>query len=164
MFVTWKATKLNSLVISSRGKNLFRRMKAIRFTPFSWDFRMCLTELFKLEKTPSLYGLIQIATRNKRIYGLELCTDYIAKVACQDSQRATVLPIPNSHSLIIAIRKNPWQLSIQLNYPHVVQMALECEHASLYHIVPNLDHVIINSGNKYWLGITKPDSLSQPYR
>ena len=183
MFVTWKAPQLNSLVISSRCKNLHGRMEAdpvysflVAFqnvldfhfrtrVQFTWPWtRLLHAQLFKLEEIPDSYGLIQTAARNKRVFGMELCTHNIVGVACQDSQRATVLPIPNSHSLIIATRENPWQLSMELNCSHIVQMTLESEHALLYFIVPNLDHVIITSRNKHWLSIMETNSSDRPYR
>ena len=53
---------------------------------------------------------------------------------------------------------------MELNCSHVVQMALECEHALLDLIVPNLDHVIITSGHKHRLGIMETNSSDRPYQ
>ena len=47
--------------------------------------RLLHAQLFELEKVPDSYGLIQTAARNKRVFGMELCTHNIVRVACQDS-------------------------------------------------------------------------------
>ena len=52
----------------------------------TWPWTLLLhAQLFKLEEIPDPYGLIQTAARNKRVFGMELCTHNIVRVACQDS-------------------------------------------------------------------------------
>ena len=52
---------------------------------------------------------------------------------------------------------------MELYCPHIVQMALEGEHAFLDFVVPNFNHVVITAGDEHWLGIMEADSSDGPY-
>lgn len=52
----------------------------------TWPWTLLLhAQLFKLEEIPDPYGLIQTTACDKRVFGMELCTHDIVRVACQYS-------------------------------------------------------------------------------
>ena len=52
---------------------------------------------------------------------------------------------------------------MELNCPHIVQMALECEHAFFDFIVPYFYHMVITSGDEHRLSIMEAYSSYRPY-
>ena len=53
---------------------------------------------------------------------------------------------------------------MELNCPHIVQMALECEHAFLDFIVPYFYHMVITTGDEHRLSIMEAYSSYGPYQ
>ncbi|KAI7242227.1 hypothetical protein KC330_g81 [Hortaea werneckii] len=65
--------------------------------------------------------------------------------------QAPVLPIPYPNSLIVTCTDNPRQLVVEEDGAHIIQVAIQGEHAPSRLVVPHFDLVIITSGNKHGL-------------
>ena len=53
---------------------------------------------------------------------------------------------------------------MELNCPHIVQMAREREHAFLDFIVPYFYHMVITTGDEHRLSIMEANSSYGPYQ
>ena len=76
---------------------------------------------------------------------MKLRTHHIVRVPRQNRYLVPVLPVPDSHGLIVARADYPGQFHVELDGTHVVHMALKCEHAFFHLVVPQFDQVIVAS-------------------
>ena len=83
------------------------------------------------------------------------------RVACQNCDTTPVLPVPDSHSLVIATAHNPGQLQMELNSPYVVQMSSQSKHALFHLVVPYLNEVVIAAGNKHGLTLMETNTTDR---
>lgn len=95
--------------------------------------------LLELVEVPNADGLVQTARGDQSVVRVESGCHYVMRVASQDGNAETILPVPDPDCLIVGAGDNPRQLQMEFNSAHVVQMALESEHAFLCLVVPHLD-------------------------
>ena len=90
-------------------------------------------------------------------------THNIMTMACEDSNSAPVLPVPNPDSLVITGGANPWQLFVELYCSNIVEMASESEETLLGLVVPHFHHMIISTTDKQRLSFMEVDSSYGTY-
>ena len=97
------------------------------------------TLLLQLVKVPDSDRLVKTAARYQGVLRVESCRHNIMRMACQNCDTTSVLPVPDSHGLIVTAAHNPRQLQVKLNCAHVVQMSSQGKHALFYFVVPYFD-------------------------
>ena len=86
---------------------------------------------------------------------MEGCTHHIVRMTGQDCDLTPVLPVPDADSLIVAGGDNPGQVVMELHSADVVNVTVECEHTLFGLVAPNLNQVVVTSGNKHRLGFVE---------
>jgi len=76
--------------------------------------------LFELGEVPDANGLVEGRTGNERVVRVERSAHNVVAVACQDCHHASVLPVPESHRLVVTAGQNPRQLGVEFYGSHVV--------------------------------------------
>lgn len=84
-------------------------------------------EFLQFEEVPDTDCLIQRATSDEGILGVELGTHHIVRVACEDCELVSILPVPDANGLVVTRADDPWQLRVELHRADVVHMAGERE-------------------------------------
>ena len=75
---------------------------------------------FESSEVPNSNGLIKGSTGNERIIRVEGGAHHVVTMASENSNDTPILPVPQSHCLIITARYDPWQLFVEFNRSHVV--------------------------------------------
>ena len=70
----------------------------------------------------------------------------------------TILPVPYPDCLIVGGRQDPWELVVEENGADVVKVAVEREKAATCLVRPNLDLVVIATGDEQGLSLVKVDA------
>lgn len=164
VFVSRKPPYFDCFIVGSRGQNLHLGMERDPINSFLMSFNDMLNFnlgssvqliglgallahhlLFKLIEIPDSNRLIKTATGNQGVLHREGGAHHVVRVASQDGDARSILPIPYSNRLVVGGRDDPGEFSVELHCTHVVQMTREREKALFQLVVPHFYHVVITS-------------------
>lgn len=89
---------------------------------------------------------------------MEVGAHDIVIVAGHGADQRPVLPIPYPDGLIVGGGDDPWQLVVEKDGPHVVEMPVEREKFAPCGQRPHLDLVVVAAGHEEGLGLVEVDA------
>ena len=94
---------------------------------------------------------------------VEASTHDVVGVASQDGDLVPVLPVPQTHRLVVTRRHYPGQLNVELDSADIVNVPCQCEQTFLHLVVPYFDHLIISTRDKHGLSLMEINTSDRTY-